>query len=250
MKRFVALVEESAREWGISPRAAWLIFWLPIVGGAAVLLSYINRPLYRFVTMEDGPIEWAQFTFYALTTIASAGIALKRWRAGHLWQALLFAGFAFLNFFVAGEEIAWGQRIFGIETPDGLREINAQGETTVHNIGIIQDIFNFGMFLMAAYGAVAYVVNKKYRMERIWNQAHHLLVPPAFLASSFLFTFVYKLIRYTVVRDPSFTVTKYAEWAELCLAFGFFLFMWMNNRRLAVRSEAVVAPAAREIAKS
>jgi hypothetical protein len=251
MRRYLTLIEESAKQWGVSPRVAWLIFWLPIVGGVVILLTYLNRDLYRFVTMEDGPIEWAQFAFYALTAIASAGIAARRLRSGHQWQALLFAGFALMNLFVAGEEIAWGQRIFGIETPETLREINDQGETTIHNIGIIQDIFNFGMFLIAAYGAVAYVANRKWQIARRWDQANYLLVPPAFLASSFLFTFVYKLIRYTVVRQPSFTVTKYAEWAELCLAFGFFLFTWMNNRRLAGQAKTVAVPsAAQEIAKS
>jgi len=243
VKRFTVGVEESAKAWGISPRMAWLLFWLPIVGGALVLMTYLNRSVYRFVTMEDGPIEWAQFIFYVLTSVASIGIAIKRWQSGHRWQSLVFAGFALMNCFVAGEEIAWGQRIFGIQTPEGLREINDQGETTIHNIGFIQDIFNFGMFLMAAYGSVAYLANKKFQLERMWNQANYLLVPPMFLATSFFFTFVYKLIRYTVVRQPSFTVTKYAEWAELCLAFGFFVFTWMCNRRLAAQGRAVAAPA-------
>jgi hypothetical protein len=242
MDRFVMGIKESAKAWGISPRMARLIFCLPIVGGAIVLMTYLNRSLYRFVTMEDGPVEWAQFIFYALTSIMSIGIASKRWRSGHRWQSLLYAGFALMNFFVAGEEIAWGQRIFGIQTPESLREINDQGETTIHNIGFIQDVFNFGMFLMAAYGSVAYVANKKFHLERLWDQANYLLVPPMFLASSFFFTFVYKLVRYTAVRQPSFTVTKYAEWAELCLAFGFFVFTWMSNRRLAEQERSVAAP--------
>jgi hypothetical protein len=242
VKRLMMSVEESAQAWGISRRAAWLIFWLPIVGGAIVLLTYLNRSVYRFVTMEDGPIEWAQFIFYVLTAVASTGIAIKRWQSGHRWQSLLFAGFALMNLFVAGEEIAWGQRIFGIETPESLKEINDQGETTIHNIGFIQDIFNFGMFLMAGYGSIAYLANKKYQLERMWNQANYLLVPPMFIASSFFFTFLYKLIRYTAVRQANFTVTKYAEWAELCLAFGFFVFTWMNNRRLAEQAKSVAAP--------
>jgi hypothetical protein len=250
MNRLLTMFNESAQDWGISRRVAWIMFWLPIVGGAIVLMTYLNRPLYRFITMEDGPVEWAQFACYVLTAVFSASIALRRWRDGQIWQALLFAGLAFMNVFVAGEEIAWGQRIFGIQTPESLREINDQGETTIHNIGFIQDIFNFAMFLMATYGSVAYLANQKYRLERLWNQANYLLVPPLFLASSFLFTFTYKLIRYTVVRQPNFTVTKYAEWAELCLAFGFFVFTWLNSRRLAEQARRVAAGSARNIARS
>ena len=36
--------------------------------------------------------------------------------------------------FVAGEEISWGQRIFGFATPDFLMRLNEQKEFTVHNI--------------------------------------------------------------------------------------------------------------------
>ena len=38
-------------------------------------------------------------------------------------------------FFIAfGEEISWGQRILGIETPESLEGINDQGETNLHNL--------------------------------------------------------------------------------------------------------------------
>ena len=33
-----------------------------------------------------------------------------------------------------GEEISWGQRIFGWATPEGIAERNMQGETTIHNL--------------------------------------------------------------------------------------------------------------------
>jgi hypothetical protein len=244
MERVRKSITASAEEWGITPRAAWIIALLPIFIATAILMSYASRPLYRFVTMEDGPVEWGQFLFYAGTCIFSMSIALKRHKAGHPWQALMFAGFAFVNFFVAGEEIAWGQRIFGLQTPDDLKAINAQGEITVHNIGRIQDVFNLVMFLAAGYGAVACFANKQIHIDRLWDQANYLLVPPLFLVPTFLVAFVYKLIRYTIVQAPSFTVTKYAEVAELCLGFGFCVFIWLNDRRLA--NKAALAPVVQE----
>ena len=33
------------------------------------------------------------------------------------------------------EELAWGQVIFGWRTPELMQELNAQNETTLHNIG-------------------------------------------------------------------------------------------------------------------
>jgi hypothetical protein len=242
MERITKSIAASAEEWGISSRVAWTIALLPIIIAAAVLMTYASRPLYRFVTMEDGPVEWGQFLFYAAACIVAAGIALKRFKAGHPWQALMFAGFAFANFFIAGEEIAWGQRIFGLQTPDDLKAINAQGEITVHNIGRVQDLFNMVMFLAAGYGVVASFANKQIQMERYWDQANYLLVPPLFLVPTFLVAFAYKFIRYTVVRTPGFTVTKYAEVAELCVVFGFFVFTWLNYRRLASDATVPASP--------
>ena len=36
--------------------------------------------------------------------------------------------------FAVGEEINWGQRIFGFDTPDSLLDVNAQKEVNIHNI--------------------------------------------------------------------------------------------------------------------
>jgi len=239
VQRIAKSIAASAEEWSISPRSAWVIAMLPLIGAAAVFLTYFNRPLYRFVTMEDGPVEWSQFLFYALACVAGTGIAYKRFKAGHAWQALLFLGFAFANFFIAGEEIAWGQRILGLQTPAGLRKINHQGEITIHNIQIIQNAFNFVLFLAGAYGSIAYFANLIFPFKRFGDQVNYLLVPPLFLVPAFLVLFGYKFIRYTVVRSPGFIVTKFGEWPELCLAFGFFVFAWLNYRRLATQLVSV-----------
>jgi len=43
-----------------------------------------------------------------------------------------FLGLFCLGFFL--EEISWGQRIFGWETPGWMSKINIQNETNIHNI--------------------------------------------------------------------------------------------------------------------
>lgn len=40
-------------------------------------------------------------------------------------------------FVVAGEEISWGQRIFGFKTPENYAKMNTQHELTLHNYGPI-----------------------------------------------------------------------------------------------------------------
>ncbi len=58
-------------------------------------------------------------------------------------------GYALLFLVVGGEEISWGQRIIGMQTPDALKELNVQKETNLHNIdGIHQHIRAIGVLVV------------------------------------------------------------------------------------------------------
>jgi hypothetical protein len=49
-------------------------------------------------------------------------------------HALTWAGLTLLCLFCAGEEISWGQRIFGWSSPGFFLQHNAQHETNLHNL--------------------------------------------------------------------------------------------------------------------
>ena len=42
MQRIMNSIAASAEEWGISPRVAWIIALLPIIGAAAVLMTLLS----------------------------------------------------------------------------------------------------------------------------------------------------------------------------------------------------------------
>ncbi len=90
--------------------------------------------LYR-VTREDGPVEWA--TVLALLALAVlVGRRLQVMPKDKLPWWLKTAGYALvvLAIFAAGEEISWGQRIFGFSTGETMQRINLQQETNLHNL--------------------------------------------------------------------------------------------------------------------
>ena len=66
--------------------------------------------------------------------------------------------------FAAGEEISWGQRIFGLVTPDFLRAINSQRELNIHNIeGVLPLIsrgYRTGIVLICVVTSAAYFARK------------------------------------------------------------------------------------------
>ena len=69
--------------------------------------------------------------------------------------------------FAAGEEISWGQRIFGFATPDFLMPLNAQQEFNVHNIanGAFETIGLNGALILCMVTGAAFFGRK----DRLWG---------------------------------------------------------------------------------
>ena len=101
----------------------------------AIYLARFNHDAFRYeFVIEDGFIEWCTVAVLFLTMLVCARrfLALRNVRPPmFLFVTLLLT---LLCLFGAGEEISWGQRIFGLETPDYLKDKNAQGELGIHNL--------------------------------------------------------------------------------------------------------------------
>jgi hypothetical protein len=65
---------------------------------------------------------------------------------------------ALLFVFGTGEEISWGQRIFGIGTPDALSESNRQGELNLHNVNALGGVNALFQLFWLIFGVVIPVV--------------------------------------------------------------------------------------------
>lgn len=102
------------------------------------VLLVTDPELYDRLSREDRLIENFTAVFLAVTGILflrSSAVSLreKPFQYRNLRTALyVFAGVVFL--LAAGEEISWGQRIFGFETPENLLQLNDQNEFNFHNI--------------------------------------------------------------------------------------------------------------------
>jgi hypothetical protein len=100
-----------------------------------VALSIINPHYFETTfTLEDGLLEW--LTVLALGTVAAVTLQrlYKNWREYTGLQNAMIAFTALLFIFGTGEEISWGQRLIGIDSPEFFLENNAQGETNLHNM--------------------------------------------------------------------------------------------------------------------
>ena len=138
--------------------------WWPVLVVIVMIAAYASLTLPRGTVdqliEEDGFYEWAGTIglFAASVALAVAGLRLRRTRdAGGMsalkpWILLVLAAGLF---FAAGEEISWGQRLLGIETPDSVREVNRQDEINLHNLGFLGNVLDVGFQLFWASMFVA-----------------------------------------------------------------------------------------------
>ncbi len=233
-------LSRSAAQWGISPNAARWLFWAPVVVSVLLPILRLDKRIWRAVLREDGPIEWATAMLFAVAFVAGLGAALALFKSRRRWEAALYLAFALVMFFCAGEEISWGQRILGFETPDALREINRQDEFTLHNIGQSLDVFKFLMFVGGGIGAAAYLANQRLRIQRFWADGEYLIIPPFFVASAFFLMFAFRLFRYIFFPNYQYTLTTYGEWIEFAFAYGFGVFAILVYRYVTAPRQVVV----------
>ncbi|GEM_PF-2403446 len=128
----------SSREWLNLFIIASLLL-VSIFPGAYHLLY---GPLPQFFLHESGLYETVgaiSCFFAALFAFASAKLSLNlKQKLGAFWLFL----FTLVCFFIAGEEISWGQHFFKFDVPDSITSNNFQKEFNIHNSMLIQSSNN------------------------------------------------------------------------------------------------------------
>ena len=85
---------------------------------------------YTYFVNEDSWVEYGTFACYLLAAVLIFW-ALKK---DHNLRRPGYVLFCLGLFFVAMEEISWGQRFFGIRTPHLIAQFNQQSELSLHNV--------------------------------------------------------------------------------------------------------------------
>ena len=110
---------------------------------AYITLTYpilaLGNNLIAATIPEDHYFEIVGATSLFVTSLLFLyGFRLARKTLDQSWvsltKQLVYLGLAALFFFGAGEEISWGQRILGFQTPEPISEVNRQEEFNLHNL--------------------------------------------------------------------------------------------------------------------
>lgn len=171
------------------------------------------------------------------------------------WFFLLLAMMMFVGF---GEEISWGQRIFGFSTPDSLAEINVQTEFNLHNI----DMFSSTGFNYKPKMGFAKLLTVNFLYKLFWlgycvllpiaylcirpvyllSQKLRLPIPPLLIGFFFPFNWIIFRMSYSFLLPANKTFQYYDTIGEIreCLSafifmvLGFYFFYEENSSKAAV----------------
>ncbi len=202
---------------------------LPILLSAAFLaLKVLKEDWYLPLVQEDALLENLQFLFYLSAAFACSLSILPFKRGGQCGLAAVYGFLTLALFFVAFEEISWGQRIFGFETPL-LFENNFQREASVHNLMPVQSHLEQVYAAAGFFGAFGYLLVPRKFKPHPWVQ--NLLPKPSllfFFLPLFLFylltTYDFNETAWVLGRRGIHLIWRDQEPVELLFSAGIFLF--------------------------
>ena len=192
--------------------------------GCVALFKLSVQDIYRYKRLlgEGGILEYLQALILFTSAWVSWLISKDLWkRLGMRYHGVIYGVIAFGMLFVGLEEIAWGQVLFGWKTPENIAAVNAQNQTTLHNLEFFQNYLDLNLFLVSTAllvlvlwrPSVGWIRTTILNGERIPNSAFFI---PRYFWPLFFFA---ALLSYFVATESGTEVVINIdqEWAEFLL---------------------------------
>jgi hypothetical protein len=228
-----------------------------LIAGAFLLLfvlTYLSlllgsRYIETIIVSEDGVYQ----NLSALALLTASVLCVLAFRssrvAGRRRVTVLRISYLVLAavFFVgAGEEISWGQHLFNFGTPEQVGEVNAQGETNVHNIGVVRESTITPARLFFAFAAIfLFVIPVVSALHEATGRRLRGLVPvvPLFVGLLFLANFalskVATVLSSAQTRQPIKEIQE-TNYALLLALASFYVFAYVREHRVERAAEAAL----------
>ena len=209
----------------------WLYVPVLIAIAQKLIEIFVSAEHLSALHSETGPHETLQFLIIAAAFVVSVSILLKI-RFENKWLSAWVGVAALACFYIAGEEISWGQHIFDWGTPEFWSGLNDQGETNLHNTSSWLDQKPRLLLLIGVItGGLIIPFLQKFRAD-LMPQKFEIIYPPAHLAITAGFTLLVKII--DKVQDAANLVilTRPSEVIELYMFYFVFLYLIALRHRL------------------
>jgi hypothetical protein len=229
-------IKESESTYHIKPYIKNAIIFTPIIIvllQTALWLYPATRYLSIWMLKENSPVEILTFALLFVDGVIGLLFAVKIRKCGE--KKFVYGFYTLFSIgllFVAMEEVAWGQWLFGFETPEFWESINRQKETTLHNLAGLQGHSEIMRLIFGAGGLIGILLS--------FHPVFRKVGAPALLLSWFVVIALHASI--DVLNDVvaiqkrfDYAIMKTSELIELLIAISAFLYIRLNSRRWSLR---------------
>lgn len=192
--------------------------------GCVVLLKLSVQDIYRYKRLlgEGGILEYLQALILFTSAWVSWLISRDLWkRLAMRYHGVIYGIIAFGMLFVGLEEIAWGQVLFGWKTPENIAAVNAQNQTTLHNLEFFQNYLDLNLFLVSVVLLVLVLWRPSVRWIRTTILDRDRISDKAFFIPRYFWPlfFFAALLSYFVATESGteLVINIDQEWAEFLL---------------------------------
>jgi hypothetical protein len=171
------------------------VFLAPVVG---MVCFYVfkqaagqENSLYLLAVKEDSSVEYLSAILLFAAVPVSLVAGRRAWGSGLKLAAAFHLGLAVFMLFMGLEEISYGQRIFGYDTPPEMAADNTQHEFNFHNLSslkwLAEDtipgmIVDWGLLGWAGILLARLLLAR----QRPWLRTAELVLPPWYLTTYFV----------------------------------------------------------------
>ncbi len=207
-------------------RSFWWL-WLPVVFILiqAVLEITLPQPVLTSLHSENGPHELLQFFAISAAFVVALFILFKtdRKKEPLLFYWVLVAALG--CFYVAAEEISWGQHFLNWHTPEFWSARNDQNETNLHNTSSWLDqkprlLLEIGVYV----GGLVIPLLRRFKPAAL-PKAFTVLYPPSVLWVTALICLSVKIMEKAGEAFDTVIFERVSEVHELYMFFFVFLYL-------------------------
>ncbi len=217
------------------PGKFWLVLFISAVLSTAwITPAVVSETVAWMLVKEDGFYENCSFLLLAGASVffLLASIGARKSRAG-IWYFFFFL----MTFFGAGEEISWGQRIFGWSVSEA--STNIQGETTIHNLPVF-DTVEGGLLKMSrlfmlfclGWGLVLPVIYRFVPYAKLQIDRFQVPVIPITIGVFFLINIIAsKVYQFTIINPYVERIAEVREASQAILLFAASIWFFMSTEK-------------------
>lgn len=188
------------------------------------------------ISRENSVIEFVTAGLMLASGIYGLWLAWRLKRQRERWWVCGFLALFSIGMLLVGmEEIAWGQKLYSFQTPAALKDLNKQGELTLHNLPGLHGRSDMMWSAFALGGLIGIALRRRATFARI--------APEPALATWFAIVLCIGLTMtyrdWTGAQGRLFTLAhRMDEFNEMLIAMACCLYVWLCARRLSYGKES------------